>query len=248
MTATDPRTRIRTGDALVVLAFNRQLFHLALMDLFGLVEVEHPQTPVVPWAPVGVAPTPFGEALFAGFGDPLEVLDLEEDLVQEGSPSSSFGRLQPLLGQWFPAWQNNLALPEPEAREGTFVFRVSLGKTWRLIAVPADFTLDDLVAAILDAVDFDFDHLYEFTFRDRFGGKVSATHPQCDDGELPADEVEIGELPLQPGETMKFVYDFGDNWQFTVKLERIDPPNKRMKRAKVLESHGKAPQQYPEWE
>jgi len=47
---------------------------------------------------------------------------------------------------------------------------------------------------------------------------------------------------------MNLVYDFGDNWQFDVKLERIDPPNKRMKKPRVLEKHGKAPEQYPRWD
>jgi len=76
---------------------------------------------------------------------------------------------------------------------------------------------------------------------------VSASGPYCDDG-VPANEVPIGELPLSPGQSMNLVYDFGDNWQFDVKLERIDPPNKRMKKPRVLEKHGKAPEQYPRWD
>jgi hypothetical protein len=46
---------------------------------------------------------------------------------------------------------------------------------------------------------------------------------------------------------MRFVYDFGDNWRFKIELERIDPPNAKIKKPRVLESHGKAPQQYRDW-
>ena len=47
---------------------------------------------------------------------------------------------------------------------------------------------------------------------------------------------------------MQLLYDFGDNWQFTVKLERIEPPGAKAKGPRILESHGKAPSQYPDWE
>ena len=64
----------------------------------------------------------------------------------------------------------------------------------------------------------------------------------------PAFEVQLGELPLQVGESMKVLYDFGDNWQFSVKLESIDPPGSIKKLPKVIESKGKAPEQYPDWD
>jgi hypothetical protein len=62
--------------------------------------------------------------------------------------------------------------------------------------------------------------------------------------------VQIGDLPLEPGQSLKVLYDFGDNWQFTLKLERIEPAGKRRTKPKVVERHGKAPEQYPnsEWD
>ena len=63
-----------------------------------------------------------------------------------------------------------------------------------------------------------------------------------------ADQIPIGTLPLEPGQTMQLLYDFGDNWQFTVKLERIEPPGARIKAPRILEKHGPAPEQYPRWE
>jgi hypothetical protein len=140
-----------------------------------------------------------------------------------------------------------LVVPASEVRDGVFMFRVSLGKVRRVIAIPADLTLDDLADAILDAVDFDRDHLYEFTYRDRLGRTVTVSHPYCDEGPF-TDDVRVGEVPLAPGQSMTFHFDFGDDWMFDVQLERIDPPNKRLKAPRVLERHGKAPEQYPSWE
>jgi len=40
---------------------------------------------------------------------------------------------------------------------------------------------------------------------------------------------------------------FGDNWEFTLKLERVEPPNARVKAPRIRESHGKSLRQYPRW-
>ena len=42
----------------------RDFYLLALMDLFGLLEVEQPRRPVTPWCPAGVKHVPFGDAVF----------------------------------------------------------------------------------------------------------------------------------------------------------------------------------------
>ena len=47
---------------------------------------------------------------------------------------------------------------------------------------------------------------------------------------------------------MELVYDFGDNWEFNVELERAEPPGARIKAPSILERHGKAPEQYPRWD
>jgi len=63
-------------------------------------------------------------------------------------------------------------------------------------------------------VDFDADHLYEFIYVDRLGATQAVGHPSCEEGPF-TDQVRVGELPLQPGQSMRFVFDFGDNWQFS---------------------------------
>jgi hypothetical protein len=235
------------GDRLSLFGIRGFMFSFALMDLFGLVEIDFPQSSEKGWVPAGARVTPFGAAMYAllrGWELRNRVFHTagEED---EGPPG--FGQWQELMRPSFPEWENNLVLPVPERREGTCVFRVSLGNIlWREIAIGDEETLEDLVPCILNSVKFDFDHLYEFRFRDVLGRRVSVRHPVMDEGPF-TDEVEIGALPLKVGQSMTFMYDFGDNWEFDVKLMRIDPPS-RGKLPKVLKKHGKAPPQYPRWE
>jgi hypothetical protein len=232
----------------------RSFYLLALMDLFGLLEVEQPRRPITSWSPASVNHVPFGDAVFT----PLASWFLpglrrdsspEEDEDQEEGTSMvpRFGVWQPLFQPYFPEWRENLELPISETREGTFIFRVSLGEVWRLIAMPADDTLDDLVAWILRSVKFDRDHLYRFKYRDRMGATATANDPEIDEGPW-ADQIPIGTLPLEPGQTMELRYDFGDNWEFRVKLERIEAPDAKVKVPAILEKHGKSPEQYPRWE
>jgi Plasmid pRiA4b ORF-3-like protein len=232
----------------------RDFYKLALMDLFGLVSVEHPSQPVMPWGPAGVERVPFGDAVFTllasrvltrWFKFPLDTNEVEEE---REDAVRFLGAWQPLFQPYFPEWQNNLEHSEPETREGTFIFRVSLGKDiWRRIALPADDTLEDLASWILRSVNFDSDHLYEFNCRDRLGAKLSIVHPEMDEGPW-TDETAIGDVPLEPGQTMEFHFDFGDDWRFDVKLERIEPPGTKIKAPAIIERHSKSPRQYPRYD
>jgi Plasmid pRiA4b ORF-3-like protein len=232
-----------------VSGIGRDFYNLALMDLFGLMRVEHPPRPVMPWAPAAIERVPFGDAVFtllcSSWLDDLGNRNVPDE--EEGEDGVSFlGVWQPLFQPYFPEWQRNLELSELETREGTFVFRVSLGKDiWRRIAMPADDMLDDLASWILRSVKFDDDHLYEFNCRDRLGSQVSIVHPEMDEGPW-TDEVLIGDVPLEPGQTMEFHFDFGDDWRFDVKLERIEPTGAQIKAPAIIERHGKSPEQYPD--
>jgi hypothetical protein len=227
----------------------RAWYLLALMDLFGLMAVEQPPAPVRTWHPARLRHVPFGDAVMALLAAEHDDFSGEVPEDEEGGKAlreARFGAWQPLFGPFFPEWRRNLELPRVEPREGMFIFRVSLGRVWRLIAMPSDATLEDLAGWILDSVGFDEDHLFEFTYVDRLGAECSVLHPEMDEGPW-ADEVAVGQLPLEPGETMGFLFDFGDSWRFTVKLERVEPRGAR-KRPRILERHGEAPQQYPAWD
>lgn len=221
--------------------------NLALLDLFGCVSVEEGQPEEGKgWVIARIKRTPFGEALIKLLSQhKLVELELLLEGGDELEEKTDFGTLKPMLQPYFPEWRNNLSLPEAAIAEGLYIFKVSLDKkTWRRIAIPAKLTLDDLSYAILRAFNFDDDHLYEFSYRNRFGMTERILHPYMEESPS-TDEVTIGEIPLRPGASMEFLFDFGDQWRFDVKLEEMDAADTRIKRPKFLEKHGQAPPQYP---
>ena len=244
------------------------------MDLFGLVELVFPPRPITPWCPAGIKLLPFGDAIFALLATGIdhttrlfyEMLagvekgDDEDDEEEDDDDDDraeiededeweepSFGTWQPLFQPFFPEWRSNLRAPRGETREGTLVFRVSLGKIWRVIAMPASATLEDLVGWVLRSVKFDRDHLYRFTYRDRLGREVNVNQPDAGEGPW-TDQTTLGKLPLRLGDSMDLLYDFGDDWLFAIRLERVEPPTAKAKAPRILEKHGKSPEQYPSWD
>ena len=134
----------------------------------------------------------------------------EDEAEDEVSGEVEFGAWQSLFQPFFPEWQRNLEFPRQKPREGMFIFHVSLDDVWRLIAIPSTLTLDELAREILKSVNFDNDHLYEFRYADRLGAMCAIHSPQMNEGPL-ADEVNVSQLPLEPGQRMEFHFDFGDD-------------------------------------
>lgn len=218
-------------------------YNLALLELFGLMVIQHlPPEPGGGWRVGRLYRTPLGEAVLY-----LLVEHYEQDFDYFRDPTEADfvpGRLQPIFQPYVPQWQNNLAFPEIGFREGQFVFKVSLGRAWRRIAVPAAFTLDELRLAILKAFDFaDPEHLYTFKYPNRFGSLMEVHHPESDEGPY-THEVRVGDISLRLEATMIFLFDYIDNWEFEVQLERIEPADPQISQAVVLESQGRAPAQY----
>jgi len=104
--------------------------------------------------------------------------------------------------------------------------------------------VDDLIDVILTGFKFDRDHLYDVKLRDRSGRIIEIAHPACDGAEYFTDEFAIGFLPIDPGQSMTLLSDYGDSWQFIVKLEQILPANSRIKNPKITARQGKVPRQY----
>lgn len=236
------------------------LHHFALLELFGFIRIKAaPPLPGKGWNITEVWQTPFGEAMSTvikrGTADYLSRLlgqdwedEEEEDEKEAVNAPLVFNSYQPDFQPSFPAWQRSLVLDEPAVfTDGVYQFKVSLGKIWRRIAIPATETLEDLSCAILDAVDFDNDHLHCFEYKDRFGVTMRVNHEALEERPY-THQVRIGDLPLAPGAVLTYTFDFGDNWQFEVLLESIAPPDKKLKHARLLESKGKAPEQYPSWD
>lgn len=220
-------------------------YNLALLELFGFMVIQSlPPEPGGGWRIGRLYRTPLGEAVLYLL---VEHFEQEFDYFYNSTEADFVpGRLQPIFQPYLSQWQNNLAFPEIGFREGQFVFKVSLGRAWRRIAVPATFTLDDLSLAILHAFGFaDPEHLYTFKYPNRFGSVTEVHHPEMDEGPY-TNEIRVGNISLRLEATMIFLFDYIDNWEFEVQLERIEPVNPQISQAVVLESQGRAPAQY-EW-
>ena len=95
---------------------------------------------------------------------------------------------------------------------------------WRRIRVPGDFTLADLHYVLQTAMGWYNCHLHEFQI-----GGICYSDPEFDvHGELGAkDEGEYTLDEVIQRENMKFrySYDFGDDWQHVITVEKIIPEN-----------------------
>jgi hypothetical protein len=195
-----------------------------------------------------------GEKGDNGLPGSAEEEDEEEDEPAESKSAAEFGILRPGFQPYFPEWQHVYARPSREAKQGAHIFKVTLagwqggrGNIWRRLAVPPDTSLDQLAGAILRAFDFDDDHLYDFQYRDQRGKQRVYNHPFTDEGPFTPD-ITVGDTDLALKDTMLFTFDYGDDWQFEVRLEKIEAEPRRPQRAKVIESAGEAPEQYPAFE
>jgi hypothetical protein len=221
--------------------------NLGLLELFGLIAIQPcPPEPGNGWRIERIHRTPLGAPLVAllhsGFFG-----DIDNILALESEDSLPYGMLQPTLQPYFPEWNCNLCVPEWAFRQGTHIFKVTLWKgLWRRIAVPADATLEQLASAIVDAIEFDYDHLHMFTYRNHFGVEERIYHSFLDEGPW-TDEIKVGDTPLKIGHTMTFLYDFGDQWEFEVALERVED-GMEIDKPVILEARGEPPEQYPGWD
>lgn len=226
-----------------------ELHNLALMKLFGLLHIESGKPePGTGWRVKKIMRLPFGDAVM----QIVMQTTLQHGMVWESeeNPNIPFGELQSSFKPYFPEWENNLVVSGHEFRPGVYVFKVSLNGIWRRIAISADMNLAHLGGEILESVDFDSDHLDMFVYQNQIGRTVEVSHPYAD-GMLSTNEVKVGDLPLEEGNSMTYIFDFGDWWEFDVQLEQIQADNSRLGYAEIIESHGDAPKQYPdedEWD
>jgi len=150
----------------------------------------------------------------------------------------------------------------------TYIFKASLlptsPKVWgnkqeisRDIEVLENINLYKLAKAIIDAYNFDFDHCFGF-----FSKIVESRYFDSEKKyELFTDLIEEGE-DLEPtgagsvkktkvkdvwrntGDKMMFLFDYGDSWQFVVKLTGFGEKKSNQKYPRVLQKIGRAPRQY----
>lgn len=206
--------------------------YLALMELFGFVEITLDATVnKANWPVVKIEPTSLGTALFDYLGMGA-VTDIDW-LITERTE----GRPMPLIEEIKKCQldlKKTLLLPQAEVLiDVNVIFKVTLLKTSRTLSISSEASLDDLASVILDAFDFDNDHLYEFSYKNVFGMEESISHPYAENEKgLFTPDYRVGQMPLYVGMNLTFLFDFGDNWEFLLVVEAIDTDGKPLAKPK----------------
>lgn len=218
---------------------------LAGLELFGLVAIQHAEPDVGEgWKISAITPKPFGQFIIQALSAAQKI---DSDYIfNRVLKEEAFEKdiLLKIFQADFPDFVHPYSLPEEVVdREGVFIFKVSLGEVWRRIAIVSQADLDGLAATILDAFDFDNDHLYRFKFLSSQGVLKEYYHPESMNGEPDTSEVRLAELPLPVKSSMEFVFDFGDWWEFEVLLEKTDA-DYELEYCEIVDSKGIAPEQY----
>lgn len=58
----------------------------------------------------------------------------------------------------------------------------------------------------------------------------------------------LEELDLQPKQEFLYLFDYGDDWRFKVRVHAINADAPEYEYPRIVESVGEAPEQYPDWE
>src|SRR6478672_3220301 len=103
---------------------------------------------------------------------------------------------------------------------------------WRRIDLRSDITLDLLHQVLQVAFDWTDSHLHRFSL----GGGGFDRHSQhflCpydvqdndfdDDDGIPAADTRLDETLSATGDVLHYLYDYGDNWELTIRLEQVLP-------------------------
>ena len=111
----------------------------------------------------------------------------------------------------------------------------------RRVEVPFDIRLDRLHLILQAAIGWTNSHLYEIRAR---GVRWSTPYPDQDwAGDfLDARKARLGDVLEDVGtKTLKYLYDFGDGWEHTIKIERLIDPEPGVLYPRLIEAKGRCP-------
>ncbi len=125
-------------------------------------------------------------------------------------------------------------------------------KIWREIELRADQTLADLGELIPAAFGFDDDHLWSFFLSGKPWDQASEYARTAESDPLTgarargANRLRVRDAPAD--KEFLFLFDYGDEWHFGVKLVRTGEVERGARYPRVVASRGEAPPQYPQLE
>lgn len=185
--------------------------------------------------------------LLDGYGTDVHLLRAVEAAWSDTTLASWRDDPNLVSARALPIVTPSLTLPSsPEVQ--TYRFKISYRgaeDVWFIVEASPKHTLDDLHGAIMDAADFDDDHLHAFFLSGRAWDK------QTEYGQGDArysSGIPIGKLHLRLKQRFLYVFDFGDQHEFDIQLieTKSEPQPERYPR--LIEQHGKMPPQYPNYD
>jgi hypothetical protein len=99
---------------------------------------------------------------------------------------------------------------------------VSKPPVWRRVLVPAGVSLGLLHEVVLRAMGWDGGHLHAFGHGGSNYGP-SDLEFELDNEDEDEDEVWLDDLLAEPGDKLRYTYDFGDDWVHEIRLEKVLP-------------------------
>jgi hypothetical protein len=109
----------------------------------------------------------------------------------------------------------------------------------RRIEVPLSLRLDRLHLAIQAAMGWTNSHLFEIRAQDIGWG---IPDPDWPDGFFDARKVRLIDVLEDTGvKTLHYIYDYGDNWQHTIKIERLSDPVPCIIYPSLIDAAGRCP-------
>jgi hypothetical protein len=133
-----------------------------------------------------------------------------------------------------------ITVPTKKPFKSIYQFKITLLETdppiWRRIQVPEYYTFYELHLAIQNAMGWLDSHLHMFEVKDKRGrdGKMRLECPVCIEDISEEEFFLTTEVPIKryfkkTGDRAYYVYDFGDNWEHDVSLEKILPKEPKRK-------------------
>lgn len=185
--------------------------------------------------------------------NPIVIEMFEADF--EKNPPGSAGFLAPFLccfpeGVVDTAALNSVLFPHPVTISHNMVyeFKVQLERTcYRVIQCAGRHTFEDLHLSIQDAFQFNNDHLYSFFMDGKRWSRRQITSPYSEEPPY-SNEVMICEAGLREKQTILYLFDYGDEWEFSVTVTAVFAADSPLEHPIMVKTKGKSPEQYPDWE
>ncbi len=149
-----------------------------------------------------------------------------------------------------------------EKSQFVYIFRATLDVriaprkrfSYRDIAILSTQTLSTLAKAIVSSFDFDFDHCYGFYNNLQDTYQSTEIYELFTDmgedptpGALGVEHIKVMQAFPEVNKKLRFLFDYGDNWLFTIELIDIQSVKNKTKYPQTIESFGDAPEQYPDY-